>query len=542
MAKKRARIEWVTPRRLAGLGCLVALALAGVFAFVLYQQVRNLFSPNIRPSGPTTATQDVPVQRGSLFAGVYCYGLVKPAREAELGFRSARGRVTAVLVKPGQQVRAGDPLVQLDPAPLEADLATLKGELLEARKKLEALDASGTATQRLQVELELRDARAALDQAQRDLAAYDAGKGTPQEQRARAAAELEAARAALVALQGSKERREQLEQLRVVADLAQIKHGPLAWVANPSEQDRDQEWLLRNDMLAKREAYDSAVLRYEMDLRAAEQKVARAERTLRDLDQKIAAGLPAAERAKRVAAVKSAAATVQQLEARLAGLSEGTLAVDVAKAQAEVLKLEGKVADAEAALAEASLVAPFAGVVDQVTAVPETMVASSNAVVTLVDISRVNIVARVSDIDVARLQAGQEVRLSFDALRGQEPLTGRLGEIPLYGTYEAGQTWFEVPVEYEGSLPQLRAGMSANIFIPLERREDVLVVPAAAVRYDGQGTYVLLVRGSRVEQRRVRLGASDGVSAEVLEGLQEGDVVRVPLIGPMEPGMIYKGG
>lgn len=538
MAKKRTRMRWATPRRVAGLGCLAGLALVGLFVALLYQQVRNLFSPpTLQPGGGVVATQDVKVERGSLADGVRTYGQVQPAREAELGFRLARGRVAAVPVEPGQPVQAGQALVELDASSLEADLAEARAELLKARDALEALGTATGEAQRLELDLELRDARAALDKARRELAAYDAGQGTPQEERAQAAAELDNARAALTALRESESRAQQLEQLRVVADKAQIAHGPLVTVEDPNEWQADLEWLMRIDMLNTREVYDSAVLGYEMDIRAAEKRVADAEAALADLDRRIAAGLPAAERAGLAAAVQSAEAAVQMAQARLAALGEGAVDVEVAKAEAEVLKQEGIVADAEAALAEATLVAPFAGTVEEVKVEPDSLVTGSGALVTLVDLSTVRVVAQVSDIDVARLQEGQEVRLSFDALPGQE-VPGRLGEIPLYGDYENGQTWFQVPVVFDAQLPELRAGMTANLFIPLERRDGVLLIPTAAVRYDGRSNYVLLVRGSRVEQRQIKLGASDGVSTEVLEGLQEGDVVRMPLMAPMG----YRGG
>ncbi len=533
------KIRWVTPRRLAGAGCLVGVALVAAFVFVLYQQVRNLFSPSFqRPGGDMIATQDVAVERGSLMDGVRVYGEVRPVREAELGFRLARGKVVDVPVQPGQPVEAGQVLVQLDTVALEADLATAKGDLLDAREKLEALGITSIDTQRLKLEVELRDAQAALDKAQRELAAFDAGKGTPADRRAKAVAEVEAARTALAALRDSKSRKNQIEELRVIADLAAIEHGPMLGVVNPNEWERDMEWKVRIDMLNKQEAHQSAILSYEMDIRAAEQRVAEAERALATIELEIAAGSPQAERAKLAAAVRAADAAVQMARAKLAALGEGQLDVEVAKAQAEVLKLEGKVADAEAALAEAALVAPFAGTVEQVTAMPDTMITGSTAVVTLLDLSSVKIVARVSDIDVVRLEAGKEVRISFDALPGQE-LTGRLGEIPLHGKFEGGQSWFDVLVEFEGTLPELRAGMSANLFVPLERKDDVLLIPAAAVRYDGQSNYVLLVQGSKVEQRKVTLGTSDGVNVEVLQGLEEGDVVRMPLTSPMSPRGIY---
>ncbi|MDI7274838.1 MAG: hypothetical protein QME94_02550, partial [Anaerolineae bacterium] len=86
----------------------------------------------------------------------------------------------------------------------------------------------------------------------------------------------------------------------------------------------------------------------------------------------------------------------------------------------------------------------------------------------------------------------------------------------------------------------LQSGMSANIYIPVETREDVLLVPAAAVQRDYMmDSFVWLVRGTKVERREVQLGVVDGVMAEVLEGLQEGDVVRMPLMEPMGFGQMY---
>ena len=543
MASKRKRARWITPRRLGAVGCLVGLGLFVAFGYVLYRQMRSLFQPAQRRSpGEIAASQDVKVERGTISDGVHTYGVVSPAREASLGFRLARGKVKSVAVEPGQAVRAGQVLVELDATTLESDLAQARSELLTARKKLEELAGASAEAQRLRLELEVRDARTALDKAQRELAAYDAGQGTPLEKRARAEEELAGARAALVALRESSQRQAEIERLQWVYNQAEVKHGEMVLIANPSEKDRDVEWLLRNDMLAKREALETARLRYEMDVRAAEQRVALAERALETLVREIAAGSPAAERAKKAAAVKVAQAALDQAQARLEAAGKGVLDVEVARAQATVLRLEGAVADAEAALAEARLVAPFDGLIDEVKTSAESTIGSPSPVVTVVDVSSLGIVARVSDIDVARLKAGQEVQVTFDAFRGQPPVTGRLGEIPLYGSYEGGITFFDVPVTFQAGKVPLRAGMTANLYIPLEQKENVLVIPAAAVRMDERGSYVLVVRGGRTERRTVKVGANDGTRAEVVSGLQEGDTVRVPLQGPIGPGGMWMGG
>jgi len=533
MARKK-RTRWITPRRLAGLGCLLGLALAATFVVVLYQQVRNLFR-GYQPGPPTgqMATQDMPVVRGSIADGIVLYGQVAPVRQAALGFRSARGKIVEVLAQPGQPVRGGQPLVRLDRPALERDLAKARGDLLEARKELARLDTLGSEAQQVKLEVDLRDARAKLDQARRELAAFEAGSGAPEDKLAKARAELENARAALTAIRDSREKRKRLEALEVAYNAAAVEHGPYVLIAKPSEQDADREWFLRVDMLQKRDALEAARLQYEMDVRAAEHKVTLSERAVRAAEREVALGAGAITRAKLAAAIKVAEATVLELEARLTSLRQGATDVTLAKAQAEVIKLEGKVADAEAALAEAELVAPFDGVVDEVKQRAGDTVSSGAAVVTVLDLSALRILARVPDVDVARLSAGQEVRVSFDAFRDQAPTIGKLGEIPLSGKYEQGTTFFDVPILLGAATAPLQVGMSANIYVPLETKENVLLVPVAAIQSDGQESFVWLVQGQKVSRRNVRLGIVDGIMAEILEGLREGDVVRAPLMGPM---------
>lgn len=542
MTKRKKRTSWLTPRRVGGLGCAVALALGALFAVVLYQQVRQLFRPyQYHDPSQAGGTQDVAVERGAIDDGIFVYGQVVAARRASLGFRVARAKVLEFMASPGQQVSAGQVLVGLDRAALERNLAKARADLLAAQKKLDTVQAAGNVSQRLQLEVELNQVRDARDDARRALQAYDAGQGTPQARRAEAAAEVERARAALVELRENADRRRQLDELQVIYNRAEVKHGEMVVITNPSEQDRDIEWLLRTDMIRAREALEGARLGYEMEIRAAEQAVVAAERSLEALDGAIAAGLPAVERAKLAAALKQAEAAVQRAEDRLSALGDEVPVVAVAEAEAALLKAEGAVADAEAALAEAELVAPFDGLVDEVFE-PAGGIVGPGTVVTLLDISTLKVEVAISDVDVARLKPGDEVRVTFDAFHGQPPLAGTLGEIPLSGEFDGAMTTFRVPVTVELGDVQLWVGMGANIYIPIERKEDVLLIPAAAVQSDGIDSFVWLVKGKGVERRKVELGVVDGVMAEVVEGLQEGDMVRMPLQGPVGPGPIYWSG
>ena len=523
-------------RRRAGIViALLAVSVLLVLAWVLYPRLDNLLQSRTGSElAQPVETQDVRVQRGPITKVLQLAGTVEPSREAKLAFRAAQGKVIALYVEPGQSVEESQVLLELDEAALQRELATVRGELLDARLGLDALLEDRGLTKRIELEEDLSKARDALETAQRDLLSYQKGKDTPGEKRTRAMAELAKAREDLSLLREGKERKEMLEGLRIAADLAQIEHGPYAWIENPSEEDRDRTWILRIDMLNKRGEYDQAVLQYAMDIRAAEQDVVEAERAVQTLDREIAAGSPAVELMKREASVLQAQATVDSLQAQLQALDEGVPDVDVAKAQAKVTKLEGKTADAEAALAEAEIAAPFAGVVDELRIQLGDMATPGAELMTLYSASSYKLLAQVNEMDVIQLQKGQAVTLTFDAFPGEEA-PGQLGEIPRYGTYQNGLTVFQVEVGFEpGDLP-LRIGMSANVGVPLFRKEDVVQIPAMAVQRDAEGPFVLVVQGRRTEQRRVQLGISDGINIEITSGLEPGEVVRIIMQGPIGP-------
>jgi len=547
MAKRKSRNRnrrWLS-RAFGGLGCLTVLALLGVGVWFAYQRISPLLRPTYQdPGGDVVATEDRVVERGSITEQLQIYGWTMPRKEASLGFQTARGRVTAVYVGPGQAVSAGDVLVELDAEALGRTLAEAEADLLEAQTKLESLSKPVSLVDRLKLESDLHQAQLALEKARQDLATYEKGKDTPEALRKRAAEALAAARAELDALRNSKEREEQIAYLQWIYNIAEVEHGPMVLIPNPSEQDLDKEWLDRLQMLDKLDALNVAKLQYEVDLRAAQRKVTQATQKVVALDLEIAAGKAEMERQKYTAAITLAEARVRQLEVSLAALDKAASPVDIAKAQADVLKKQWLVDDAKAALADVKLVAPFDGVADQVNVTTNMVIGSSAPIVHMMDNSAMYVVAKVNDIDIAHLAPGQEVKVMLDAFQGQgqEPLVGILGEIPLYGKYENGVTVFDVPVEIEFS-PDMPvwAGMSVNLRIPLAEKRGVLLVPLMAVRYDMEGPYVMVVRDGKAERQSVKLGVEDGINVEVLEGLSEGDVVRVPLQGPVGPnyGVIY---
>ncbi len=526
MSKKR---KWTKP--LAGIGCLSVIAIVVVLVItVAIPQIKSLVNGDTDQSqwdlmGPTI---DQTVTVGSVSNGIQVYGTVKPIREASLSFGYGNATVSLINVYAGMPVMAGDTLIQVDTEERERDLAQAKSDLQDAQDELDAL-LSGVdlASKQLELRVELAQWQEKLTDAQTALADFDAGKGTPAEERERAAQELTQARANLDELVNGQDRQEMIDQLQWIYNQAEVKHGEMTVIANPSEQDMDIEWLLRIDMLAKYESLEQAKLQYDIDVANAELRVQTAEQELARLDAELALGSQAIARQEIVAEIAAAQTRIAQINASLTNLSQNVDTAEVAEARAEVIKKEGALEEAENAMADSVLVAPFDGLVAQVNAEQGSPVSAGAAVVIIQDTSSLRITAQMSEVDLKRITTGDPVVVTFDAYPGQQ-VYGTVGELPLTGTYQNGITTYEVPVLLEDVGIDLMTGMSANVLVPLETIDNVLVVPAAAVfsEYTGDD-YVWLVNGNDVEKQYIEVGISDGLNTEIKAGLEEGQIVRM---------------
>lgn len=129
-------------------------------------------APGSTPTAlPTVALNAGTPSAASAAGGVTASAVVVPVQKAELGFTLA-GRAAAVNVKIGDQVKAGDILVKLDTAALEAEVARMEGLVKSAQADFDLLVRQGEVHERRDAaEGRLNQAKASLTEAQTNLAA-----------------------------------------------------------------------------------------------------------------------------------------------------------------------------------------------------------------------------------------------------------------------------------------------------------------------------------------------------------------------------------
>ena len=191
----------------------------------------------------------------------------------------------------------------------------------------------------------------------------------------------------------------------------------------------------------------------------------------------------------------------------------------------DILAAESRVAAAEAALEAAQLQAPFTGTITQVEVLSGDQVTMGTMAFRIDDLSKIYADIQVSEVDINKIEPGQVVTLTFDAILAAE-YHGKVVNVALVGNDMQGMVNFEVTVELTDADEQVRPGMTVAANIVVNELEDVLLVPNRAVRViDGKRVvYVLRLSGS--EAVEVELGASSDAYSEIIGGdLKKGDEI-----------------
>jgi HlyD family secretion protein len=181
---------------------------------------------------------------------------------------------------------------------------------------------------------------------------------------------------------------------------------------------------------------------------------------------------------------------------------------------------------AQAQLEEMQLITPLAGTVVRVEAGEGEIVSAYRPVVVIADLTSLQIIAEVDEIDVAEVAPDQEVTIRLDAYPGQT-LPGTIVSLAPAASPQRGSTVYEAVVEFDADGLALRLSMGANLKIITLEKEDVLLVPNRAIQPIGRRRMVKVVDGRSIREVEVVTGLSNESETEIVEGLAEGQKILI---------------
>ena len=205
---------------------------------------------------------------------------------------------------------------------------------------------------------------------------------------------------------------------------------------------------------------------------------------------------------------------------------------DVALARQHVA--EAELVSARKALGDAVLVAPISGVVADRFAEPGERVPLDARVLSIVDLSRLEIEASIPAAAIGVVRVGQGVEFRVDGF-GDRRFPGKVSRIS--PSTVSGTRSISVYISLENPGNALRAGLFAQGELLVSRAENVLTVPASAIRDEGGQSYVYVVSGDVLKRRSVQV-VRDGPDApgRVTAGLIAGERIVRGNLGMLREG------
>ncbi len=373
----------------------------------------------------------VEARQEALVSSITTNGKVEPGEAHELR-AAAPGIVRRLLVKEGDEVRAGQLLAELDAGQAQAEAQRARAELEAAEAEAQTVARGGSGAELHDTEQKLREARAARDEAARTLAA-------------------------------------------------------------------NQRLLARN-----------AIARAEVD--NSRERLRQAEREVVFFEQR-------------------------------AGKSYSPQ--DAERARSRVASSRAALAYAGRQLGSSRVAAPAAGTVYSLPIREGNFVNTGDLLARVGKLERARVLVFVDEPELARVAAGQEVRVTWSALPGVQ-WKGAVDRVPAeviaLGTRSVGQ----VVCTIDNSGRKLLANVNVDVEITLARRAAALTLPKEAVAHTVTGNspsethHVFVVQNNVLRRRPVTVGASSATRVEIASGLEPGQKVALPGDRPFEDGATVK--
>jgi len=182
--------------------------------------------------------------------------------------------------------------------------------------------------------------------------------------------------------------------------------------------------------------------------------------------------------------------------------------------------------------------APYSGTIENITIVPGMTLTSSSSTSSTSGTSsgngqRVAVVQtegtplatfNISEVDVSKIVQGQKATITLDSISGKT-FTGKVLTVDKIGTTTSNVTNYPVIVQFDSTAPEILPNMAANANIILDTKDQVLLVPNAAITSSNGQTTVRVMKNGQEQTVQVETGLTSDTQTEIISGVSEGDTV-----------------
>lgn len=507
------------------------------------------------------------IDYGNVYQEIVETGSVRPAKTVDLAFR-IQAKVAAILIEAGDRVRNGQPLVSLEQEELRLQVLEAEAALEIAQAKLDKI-LSGASREDIQVyetavinaEVSLENKNQALadtlSEAENDLLedygdladiltdAYLKADDAIHQQIDELFIDDDTVNPRLTFTTADSQAKHDVEWQRVTTggELDELKKEITD--LNLKDYDQKDQVLLsaKNRLIAIRNFLDqvskalngainlssSDLSTYKTNLNTARTNINTALTNITTQQQAVAATKITNQTNINVAqtAVDAAKASLKSAQDELAFKKADPQTADVSLAKAQVKQAQAVLDLNREKLSQTILKSPIDGVVTGVEIEIGETTTIGHPVISVENRNKFQIEVDIYEEDIPKVKLGDLVEIELVAFQNEE-LNGRVVFIDPSEKIIDGVVYYEARIDFEKEKEGLKAGMTADLIIKTDFRENVLVVPREAVYKVGSKSTVEIFANDIIEEREIKTGLEGNNGFyEIITGLQKGDAVVI---------------
>ncbi|PIT88026.1 MAG: hypothetical protein COU29_04455 [Candidatus Magasanikbacteria bacterium CG10_big_fil_rev_8_21_14_0_10_36_32] len=195
--------------------------------------------------------------------------------------------------------------------------------------------------------------------------------------------------------------------------------------------------------------------------------------------------------------------------------------------EVDLAPLRAALAQAEANWSKAFLYAPIDGMITKINKKRGEFVSATEVAVQMLS-PHYEISVDIPETDVIKLKLNDAAVITLDAFGDETKFSGKIISIDPASTEIQDVVYYRVKVAIDDTDKQIKSGMTANITISTDKRENVLTIPFRATRTGEEGKIVRVLKNGEVQEVMIVLGLrGDDGRVEIVNGLDEGDEIII---------------
>lgn len=464
------------------------------------------------------------VQKGNIIQEVSASGKVESPIKIDLHFKNS-GKLTAVNAKVGSRVFSGQILAKQDSNQLDAQALEMQAGIDVQKAKLDQLISGASLEDIALAETQISNAQIALDDALKSMNdkiedAYTKSDQAIHNTTDKFFSNPKTTNPQLTFIIANSQLENDLENMRPVMEATLT-----SWRSSldtdsatsiKTKKDLDQ---LRSFLSKAADALASAIgggNTSQATIESWKTEVATVRTNLNAAYAAITAGEDA---------VRNAQSALKVAQDQLALKKAPIRPSDIAVYQSQISQAEASLQKTQTQREDLVIFAPSSGVVIEVNGDVGEIVGPEKIVVSLATGGALQIKLDVVEDNIVNIRIGQEARITFDSIKGEE-FYGKVVAIDPAETIIGGAVYYKTTVLFEKKDERIRSGMTANVWIKTAVSENTLFVPVSAVQNKNGKKIIQIFEGNQTIDKEITTGIKNDLGMiEITSGVSMGEQV-----------------